>query len=646
MASILVIVACKERDDPSRLEFVTSALPNGRLGMAYEARILVQGGTGSYLFSLTTGTLPAGLSLIDVSGQIGGTPNAEGVSSFTVHVQDTTGQFIEQAFEIAVVPPLAIVSDPILPAAFVGRTYAATLETEGGIAPIQFEISSGQLPTGLALTPSGAIEGVPAKRGTETFTVQATDAEGLTARKAGFSLSVQYADLTIVTSSVPAGLLHQPYEAHLTAEGGTPPYLWELTGGALPFGLRLDVDGTVSGSPTLIGSRTFSVQVTDSNDDTDDATLSMEIVAPLTIETRAVPFLEINVAADVQFIASGGLAPYRWSLETDDVLPPGLTLSVDGRLSGTPTERGDFPITIRLQDATNETTVTADLTVRVLDLIDYTFEPNLDFPAVCTATVVSYVSAELPVPDSFAIAPGAMQVTIDVAFTDTAAQNNQRLKLVLWAPDGRRSVLCGNGAGVRLSVGCPGSGGIQEVYGPTAASPNVPFRVFDEMNPQGIWRLSAAVVNPTTTENDICEQAGTIRSVRLTMAPDFRPERYVIVKGFTRNNLLIDPWVRLKGGGILTEQSITLQATLWDPGPNGAREGGRGDDIPVDRAFTWTGQDLPFETTISPEGEVSPGSVTGGNGSFVTATDSTGEFSVTLPLYVTPPDFVTKVRAF
>ncbi|CAN0596330.1 unnamed protein product, partial [Laminaria digitata] len=42
-------------------------------------------------------------------------------------------------------------------------------------------------------------------------------------------------------------------------------------------------------------------------------------------------------------------------------------------------------------------------------------------------------------------------------------------------------------------------------------------------------------------------------------------------------NLLIDPWVRITGGG-LPQQQINLSATLWHPGANGVREGGLGDD--------------------------------------------------------------------
>ncbi len=56
------------------------------------------------------------------------------------------------------------------------------------------------------------------------------------------------------------------------------------------------------------------------------------------------------------FSASGGTAPYAWSLAPNSAgLPPGLFLSSNGTLSGTPTSDGTFDFTIRLTDAGGRT---------------------------------------------------------------------------------------------------------------------------------------------------------------------------------------------------------------------------------------------------------------------------------------------------
>ena len=53
-----------------------------------------------------------------------------------------------------------------------------------------------------------------------------------------------------------------------------------------------------------------------------------------------------------QTAASEGIAPYQWSI-SNGTLPPGLTLSARGVLSGTPTQSGNFFFTVKVQDATS-----------------------------------------------------------------------------------------------------------------------------------------------------------------------------------------------------------------------------------------------------------------------------------------------------
>ena len=71
--------------------------------------------------------------------------------------------------------------------------------------------------------------------------------------------------LTLVTTALPAGTVGTPYSASLSAIGGTPPYTWRVTGGALPSGLRLNKStGVISGTPRVGGSRQITITVTDS----------------------------------------------------------------------------------------------------------------------------------------------------------------------------------------------------------------------------------------------------------------------------------------------------------------------------------------------------------------------------------------------
>ncbi len=78
------------------------------------------------------------------------------------------------------------------------------------------------------------------------------------------TLTVQ-APPSVSTATLPNGTVGVPYSATLTATGGTAPYTWAITSGALPAGLSLNTaTGSITGTPTVAGVSTFTVQVTDS----------------------------------------------------------------------------------------------------------------------------------------------------------------------------------------------------------------------------------------------------------------------------------------------------------------------------------------------------------------------------------------------
>jgi photosystem II stability/assembly factor-like uncharacterized protein len=91
--------------------------------------------------------------------------------------------------------------------------------------------------------------------------------------------------LWIVTDWLPDGTKNQSYNVTLEASDGTEPYTWSIISGALPNGLDLDSDGTMTGTPgTIIGSPTeagdfsFTVRVVDSNIPKQAATQSLTLL--------------------------------------------------------------------------------------------------------------------------------------------------------------------------------------------------------------------------------------------------------------------------------------------------------------------------------------------------------------------------------
>jgi len=99
---------------PNPPHITTSSLSNGTQDTAYSATLAAAGGATPYSWSITTGTLPAGLSLNANTGAISGTPTASGTSNFTVQVTDATSQTDTRGLSITINPgggsgPIALV---------------------------------------------------------------------------------------------------------------------------------------------------------------------------------------------------------------------------------------------------------------------------------------------------------------------------------------------------------------------------------------------------------------------------------------------------------------------------------------------------------------------------------------------------------
>jgi len=82
----------------------TTTLPGGTQNTAYSTTLAASGGTQPYTWSITTGTLPIGLSLNSGTGVISGTPTASGTSNFTVQVTDADSQSTTQSLSITIAP--------------------------------------------------------------------------------------------------------------------------------------------------------------------------------------------------------------------------------------------------------------------------------------------------------------------------------------------------------------------------------------------------------------------------------------------------------------------------------------------------------------------------------------------------------------
>jgi hypothetical protein len=342
----------------STLAISTTSLSNGTINTFYSATLTATGGSGSYIWSLSSGSLPTGLTL-STSGIIFGTPTVTSTSSFTVLVYDTNSNSTTKTLSIfisSVSASTLSISTASLSNGTVGINYSATLAASGGSNPYTWKLSDGSLPTGLTLSETGVISGTPNVASTYSFTVLVYDTASNAITKA-FSVTISPA-LAISTTSLSNGTVGSNYSATLEASGGNSPYTWKLTDGSLPTGTTLNSTGVISGTPTTAATYNFTVLVTDTNSLTASKTLSIitSNPPPLSITTSSLSNGTVNASYSSTLAASGGNSPYTWAL-TDGSLPTGTTLGSTGAISGTPTTAATYSFTITVNDSNSHTAV-------------------------------------------------------------------------------------------------------------------------------------------------------------------------------------------------------------------------------------------------------------------------------------------------
>jgi hypothetical protein len=176
---------------------------------------------------------------------------------------------------------------------------------------------------------------------------------------------VLFADQTTLTliRNVPFGTMGQAYSQTLTTTDGAPPFQFAVTGGMVPPGLTLSPTGTLSGTPTAMGSYGFDVSVTDANGRTGSGNIAITIVGPpLTVSPSVIPNGAVGQDYSVAFTASGGAGPYYYAQALTIV--PGLTLDGStGILSGKPLSGGTYTFRIDAQGGGSTGSATYTLTI-------------------------------------------------------------------------------------------------------------------------------------------------------------------------------------------------------------------------------------------------------------------------------------------
>ncbi|MEI8025144.1 MAG: putative Ig domain-containing protein [Pseudomonadota bacterium] len=361
----------------SVLSILSTQLSPVTAGVAYSFPLTVSGGTTPYGFTIITGSLPAGLAIHPTTGVLSGTPAVTSggqAYSFTVRASDSGSQTVTQQFIGTIannpVGSVKVVSTTI-PGLGVGPVSTG-ISTAGGITPLTFALTSGTLPTGLALNAStGAITGtipVSSANASYGFSITVTDASSAFDVKsftgtinAGTSL------LTINSTSLSQFIAGISYSYPIVVTGGSSPYTFTISSGSLPTGVSLNPSsGTLSGTPSVTTagqSFAFTVTTTDASNQTANktytATVASSTAASLSIASQTIPAPSAGSPYVAAISVSGGTPPYAYSISNGS-LPSGLSLSTSsGVISGTPaysTKGSAYLFTVQVTDTTNLTT--------------------------------------------------------------------------------------------------------------------------------------------------------------------------------------------------------------------------------------------------------------------------------------------------
>ncbi len=317
------------------------SLPDTTVGASYLVGSSVGGGSAS--FTWTIANQPAWLNINFTTGLLTGTPTTAGnYPNVIITATDRNFAVASKTLPLKVNVAPAITAPATLPGWAVGAVYpSTTMSATGGTGgPGSYTWSAVGLPSGLTMSPAGIISGIPSTAGTYgAIVVKVTDGVGVSVTRP-YSITITGALSITAPANLPSWDAGAAYPTTTpTAGGGSGGFVW--SSGSLPPGLVINSSsGAITGTPTTVGPYSAVVlKVTDSNGVIATRSYSMTVYSPLAFTgPGSLPNWVAGIGYPQQTATvSGGSGSNTW---TASGLPPGLTLSAAGLLSGTPLPTG------------------------------------------------------------------------------------------------------------------------------------------------------------------------------------------------------------------------------------------------------------------------------------------------------------------
>ena len=318
--SVIKTITVKSRVLPLEI-LTTSPLVSATVGVAYSNTLAATGGTPPYTWFIATSNLPPALSLNSTSGLLSGTPTNASVLTFTVKIADTANAVDTEVFTLTVLSAAAdpnlmffqktgwedrlVVASSLNQIADTGQIYDdqnvylnwtiknETIATVTNAFNVQLFIDNQAKQTWTIESLAGLTEAATTNlnigklaAGSHRFRIE-IDTAG-TAKESNesdnsyekvFSILQRPNPPTITAQNpLPTGMKGLEYIFSMTAEGGTTPYSWSITGGVLPAGVVIDpLTGNIHGAPTQDGSFPIKIRVAGANGFSSESSFDLTI---------------------------------------------------------------------------------------------------------------------------------------------------------------------------------------------------------------------------------------------------------------------------------------------------------------------------------------------------------------------------------
>ncbi|MBI1789350.1 MAG: putative Ig domain-containing protein, partial [Acidobacteria bacterium] len=269
--------------------------------------------------------------------------------------------FVGFNFQNLIVNQRPQIATAALPPGTTGQSYTQMVVVTGGTPPLTTSVVPGtQLPPGLTLNPNGVINGTPTLAGTYPVVVQVADIFQVTTSR---TLPILITQGTVVLRPAVVGAPYSVQIPGLSATGA--PASCALVSGALPAGLSLNANCTITGTPTATGQATVIVQRVFNPNLQDTVPVSLQVVAALALSPTTLPNGSVGTSYSQPVTGSGGIPPYTLRLSSGS-LPTGVSLQTTQTptttaysLTGNPTAAGTFNFTLQLTDSAGNASSTA-----------------------------------------------------------------------------------------------------------------------------------------------------------------------------------------------------------------------------------------------------------------------------------------------